>query len=227
MADFYKKELKTSKTLGERLKKTREEAGITLEEVAAATQIKKEYLKAIEESNYFLLPGTVYVKNFLKKYATFLAVSPQVVLDLYGKEEKIIEPIREKRHLKEIRGKTMPKSVITPKGIRNVVIVMLIIALLVYVGLEIKRITSAPELVISSPPNNFVTKEKSVEIVGQSEPESTITINSQEVFIDPNGQFKTTLELQEGVNTIKITAQKKRSKQNIIYLNILVEKPSQ
>lgn len=227
MADFYKKELKISKTLGERLKKTREEAGITLEEVSAATRIKKEYLKAIEESNYFLLPGTVYVRNFLKKYATFLEVSPSVVLDLYEKEEKIIEPIREKRNLKKIQGKAMPKSLITPKVLRNAIILLVILALLGYVGLEIKRITSSPKLIITSPANNLVTKERSIEIVGQSEPESKITINNQEIFIDPNGQFKSTLELKEGVNTIKITAQKKRSKESIVYLNILVEAPPQ
>ena len=55
--------------LGESLRQQREKRGITLDQAAADTRIREKFLKALEDSDYQTLPGTVYTKGFLRNYA--------------------------------------------------------------------------------------------------------------------------------------------------------------
>ena len=68
MKDFSSRTIQRSKTLGERLKKVREESGFGLADVEKATQIRRSYIEAIENGDYKALPGAVYIESFLKKY---------------------------------------------------------------------------------------------------------------------------------------------------------------
>ena len=51
--------------IGKILKDSREARGITLDEVSEATKIRVKYLEAIEQEEFQLLPGEVYVKGLM------------------------------------------------------------------------------------------------------------------------------------------------------------------
>lgn len=55
--------------LGYILRKTRLERKISLDDLQEVTKIRKRYLEAIEEGNYKVLPGSFYVRAFIKSYA--------------------------------------------------------------------------------------------------------------------------------------------------------------
>lgn len=59
---------------GERIKKTRIEKNISLEEVLINTRISIEKIKAIESEDYNNLPDEVYLKGLLKQYLKFLGL---------------------------------------------------------------------------------------------------------------------------------------------------------
>lgn len=61
-------------TIGEILRQAREDQGLSLEEISAATRIKDKYLAAIEADNWAVLPSTVQQKGFTRSYAAFLGV---------------------------------------------------------------------------------------------------------------------------------------------------------
>ena len=67
--------------IGEILRKTREEQGITLDEVAEATKIRSKYLRALEDEQFDKLPGDVYAKGFATAYLKYLGIkdNPDVV----------------------------------------------------------------------------------------------------------------------------------------------------
>ncbi len=65
---------------GDLLRRTREEKGLSLDQVVQATRIRKEFLQALEEEDLDRLPAAVYVKGFLRNYATFLGLDPQEIL---------------------------------------------------------------------------------------------------------------------------------------------------
>jgi len=72
--------------LGAWLKETREAKGLSTEEVEATTRIRRAFLQALEEGEYELLPGEVYVRGFLRNYALYLGLDPAEVHRRYDEE---------------------------------------------------------------------------------------------------------------------------------------------
>ncbi|WP_051318387.1 helix-turn-helix domain-containing protein [Cohnella thermotolerans] len=72
--------------LGLLLRKAREQRGYTLDDIQEATKIRKRYLEAIEEGDYKVLPGSFYVRAFVKTYAETVGLDAEEVLRLYHKE---------------------------------------------------------------------------------------------------------------------------------------------
>lgn len=70
--------------LGQQLKKARLDKGISLEQLEEVTKIRKRYLEAIEEGDYNVLPGSFYVRAFIKSYSEAVGLNPGEVLDLYA-----------------------------------------------------------------------------------------------------------------------------------------------
>ncbi len=56
-------------TLGEELKRRREERKISLADISEATRIGTRFLKAIESDNYSILPGGIFTRSFIRAYA--------------------------------------------------------------------------------------------------------------------------------------------------------------
>ncbi len=70
-------------SIGEHLKKEREAKKISLREVADATNITLRFLEAIEQEDFELLPGDIFVKGFMKTYAEYIGLDSSEVLKKY------------------------------------------------------------------------------------------------------------------------------------------------
>jgi cytoskeleton protein RodZ len=70
--------------LGSSLRDARVRRGIELAQVAAETQIRTRYLRALEDERFELLPGSVYAKGFLRAYADYLGLESQLFVDEYN-----------------------------------------------------------------------------------------------------------------------------------------------
>ncbi len=70
-------------SIGEQLRKAREQRRLTLEQAAFATHIKLVYLHALESDERDLLPSPVQGKGFLRLYAGFLNLEIQPLLNLW------------------------------------------------------------------------------------------------------------------------------------------------
>ncbi len=68
-----------------RLKEAREEKGMSLDELQAATKIQKRYLTALEEGNYDVIPGNFYVRAFIKQYAEAVGLDSDQLFEEYKK----------------------------------------------------------------------------------------------------------------------------------------------
>jgi cytoskeleton protein RodZ len=80
---FQTREEKTVETLGEHLKKHREDQGITLEEIEAVTKISITYLRYIDEERFDKLPAPIFTLGFLKQYAQCIGLDPEDVVLRY------------------------------------------------------------------------------------------------------------------------------------------------
>jgi cytoskeletal protein RodZ len=82
-------------TVGELLRSERERKGLSVKEIELATSIRTIYITAIEEGNYSIIPGEVYLKGFIRNYANFLGLDSQQIIDLYRQSQNPVVPTNE------------------------------------------------------------------------------------------------------------------------------------
>jgi cytoskeleton protein RodZ len=69
--------------IGETLREARMRRRIDMAEVEAATKIRAKYLRALENEEWGLLPGTTFVKTFLRTYAEYLELDARALVEEY------------------------------------------------------------------------------------------------------------------------------------------------
>lgn len=121
--------------LGALLRKAREQRGLSLEDIQDLTKIRKRYLEAIEEGNYAVLPGSFYVRAFVKNYAENVGLDAEEVLRLYQKEipapapEPVVETVQRPR-----RAQTQSSDRWSRWGFRSLMwLFLILIVVIVYV----------------------------------------------------------------------------------------------
>ncbi|HOL18351.1 MAG TPA: DUF4115 domain-containing protein [Bacillota bacterium] len=65
------------------LKEARQGKKITLEEISRQTKIRQRYLEALEDGDFSLFAGEVYLKGTLANYAEIVGLDPKEILALY------------------------------------------------------------------------------------------------------------------------------------------------
>lgn len=70
-------------SLGEKLKTTREERGLSYDYISRETNISSRYLEALEREDFSGFPGEPYVLGFLKNYGEYLGLDSNELLSLY------------------------------------------------------------------------------------------------------------------------------------------------
>lgn len=75
-------------SLGQQLKKAREERGVTIHDIAAATHLGARFLQAIENDDYKILPGGVFNRAFVRKFARQVGMDEEQAVRLYEEQLK-------------------------------------------------------------------------------------------------------------------------------------------
>lgn len=210
---FIRKKV-SSLTLGEKLKKLRSENRISLNEISKHTKIQAKYLEYLESGEYDKLPADVYVKGFLRSYASYLGVTENNLIKLYERERGIQKNIK-KDDKKEKLAEPIRFSnfTITPKKIIVSVIVLLVLGSFFYIYSELDSFVSTPRLVILSPIDGMIIEENSVYIKGETEKGTEVFINDQPTLVNDDGEFNEKVGLQEGFNTISVKVKNRFDKE--------------
>lgn len=72
-----------AESIGERLRKAREQKNLSHEYVARETNIAKRYLQALEDEDFSAFPGEPYLLGFLRNYAEYLGLKPEELVAAY------------------------------------------------------------------------------------------------------------------------------------------------
>ncbi len=211
-------------TLGEYLGAVRSELGLTLEEVSQATGVYEKFIHYIETGKYHLLPPGVYVLGFLKKLAGIYKISSDTLIEQYRKELGIVEHQASEKLAGEKTWKTrFSKVTITPKLMTVTGSALVGAIAFFYVVFQVFAINKTPALAINEPSNDAVISGTSVNVAGKTEPGITVSINGQNVFVDPSGTFHTTIGVAPGQKELRINAANKFGKKNEQVLALRVE----
>lgn len=111
---------------GQILRNAREQKGWDIVKAEDVTKIRIRYLEALEEENYRILPGTTYVKGFLRTYAKHLGLDPEELVSLYKSSEvsepqPLLEPFT---HTPRKRPQWLKPAALAVTGILALVIVI-------------------------------------------------------------------------------------------------------
>lgn len=72
--------------VGERLRRARERAGLSLDDLSSTTKIKVSMLEAIESGRFERVPSGLFVRGFLRAYAREVGLDPEETVAAYLEE---------------------------------------------------------------------------------------------------------------------------------------------
>jgi transcriptional regulator with XRE-family HTH domain len=78
-------------TLGEELKAARQERGLTLDELAETTRVRRAYLEALEEMRLEALPSRPFTIGYIKAYAEALGLPADSAVERFKAEEPVLD----------------------------------------------------------------------------------------------------------------------------------------
>ena len=206
--------------LGQRLREERITKGLSVEEVAAATKIRPQFILAIEQGKYKQLPSKAYAQGFVKNYVIFLGLPLRDSLAMFRREfdeREYLDILPESF----IRQKTIPlvrihwKRTLAGVGI-------LLVCITVYVVFQYRAAIFAPSLVILSPNDNSKITSESVTVRGTTDANAIVLVNNQQTYVDTNGNFTKHIVIFPGKSIITIIATNKFGKQTIVKRRITV-----
>lgn len=123
--------------LGQRLKEARLQKGLTLDDVQELTKIRKRYLEAIEAGDYQVLPGSFYVRAFIKTYAEAVGINGEELMEIHHKEvpgpatdptiEPVIQKTRTRQHNNERNSKWLSTVLMWSFALLIFVVIYLVI----------------------------------------------------------------------------------------------------
>lgn len=215
MVKFTTKKI-DSLTLGERMKKLRDERRLSLHEISKGTKIQVKYLEYIEEGVYLKLPADVYVRGFLKSYAIFMGLNEQNLIKQFEREKGIHKNIKKVVDNKDTNVPIKFSSfVVTPKMIIICLIALVVVSSFTYLYIEVNNFISKPRLSILQPVDGAIINSSSAHVTGIAEKDALIFINEQPVLVSEKGEFSEDIGLKQGPNVINVKARSKFNKESL------------
>jgi hypothetical protein len=213
-------EVEPASSVGKTLKKARIERKLSLRDIELATKIRGKYLTAIEGDEPDL-PVDVYTRGFVQSYANHLGLDGRDLAGRFARQQRD-QPVKA----------AAPKPVKTRRLVLNMQllvasgVVLGFVAIALYLIWQFSALAAPPQLAVSQPPKDQEFYGGLLDINGHATPGADILINDSPILVDGSGNFTDQLALQDGVNTIRITAKNHLGKTTTVTRNILAHVPA-
>ena len=196
------------------LQKIRRVKGISLDTISKETKIPIKHLRALEAGSIKMLPDILYTKNIVKKYLSFCNVDPK----------PFIAKLDLKRNEKQSPNKALGTRslMVVPRIIKTTIALILVAGFIVYLGFSISKIFKPPSIIIYSPKEGEVVENNIITVKGKTDRGTILLINSEQALLDKNEEFSKEINLQKGLNLIKISGINRYSKENVIWRNVIL-----
>ncbi len=115
------------------------------------------------------------------------------------------------------------KFVWSPKASFYFGIIVLVLMVLSYLGIQYRKFNTSPDLLITKPKENEVLNQKTVEVSGKTTTDVVLMINNQPIALDQDGGFSTELEVTKETKQLKFVATSRSGKVTEKVVSITVE----
>lgn len=195
--------------LGARLKEARVSKGYSLDDLQEITKIQKRYLSAIEEGNYSIMPGTFYVRAFIKQYAEAVGLDSNELLETFKGEipaNKTTQNVTATTNIQQPQQQRRSLARKTAKGSSDwmpKVIVALFIIIIIAAIWFLKQHNSSSEVVDEPKQQDVKVESKNIDSNSNKDKEAqTKSDNSQDQTNSANDTSKnneTKQKISDGV----------------------------
>lgn len=208
------------KTIGQLLKQARTKKKKSLDQVSRQTKIPVKTLEKLEADDFKNLPAATFVKGFIRNFAQAIDLDPDKAIAVFRRDFTTGQS-----------GEILPKGLAKPLNDRPawtkrlVLIVGLgavSVLFLGYVGWQLKGFFAPPELTITQPQAEAVLKGPKIEVKGWVSADSSVWVNDTLAEVLPNGQFKATVSLLPGENTLLVKAENRRGTETVETIEVEV-----
>ncbi|HWQ40751.1 MAG TPA: RodZ domain-containing protein [Desulfosporosinus sp.] len=154
---------------GQMLRAARKEKEWSYMETEETTKIRVRYIQALEEEDYKVLPGTTYVKGYLRTYAKQLGLNPDEIIALYNdsimpETESVLEPQQKvKAHPLWLRPVLIGSMAVLA------IVLIIVMAELYQSGKKVADSSYSPPALPSAPQAEAVTPAPTTPVVPKQE----------------------------------------------------------
>lgn len=197
------------KTVGELLKKARLKKKLTFTQLKKATKIPAKTLKALEKNQFSRLPSQTYIAGFIKNYSQALGLDSKKTLSVFRRD---YQNQAGKKILPQGLAKPLNQSFTLNPFTRNIISIALVV--IVFFGLiafSLFKLNAPPKLILTQP-KNTITTTSPVLIKGQTDQDTTLTLNGKTINLEPDGSFTTVFNGPPGTHQLKLMAISRRNK---------------
>ena len=198
-------------SFGRLLREKRESRYISLPEAELATRIKAEHLRAVEEERFDDLPGGMYIEVYLREYARFLDLDPEVLVE--GFQQRVRWPRLWQRLGRGVGGFLRANFLPLLLGVLLIGLAAGVVWLLMNPRqAEAPPLPPAPtprvvkQLILVHPPEGAVITTPEVTLVGQVPAGAVVLINGELVQPQADGHFAHTVALELGETRLMLEA---------------------
>ena len=210
-AGFKLRKIRTVHTLGEKLRRARKRKGVDLIEAELSTKVRAKYLEALENEDFDLLPNDIYTKGFLTTYADYLDLDSKKIISLW-EQETHTKNKEEKPNFRSSGAAKEKVFVVTPRIIAVFIGAAFCLTAVVYIILQVVSFASVPKLAINSPSGDIAVDSDQILVSGKTDVGVSLAVNKQSIPVDSSGNFQQNIALDNGLNTIIVTATNKADK---------------
>lgn len=206
------------KSAGNLLRDKRLSLELSLETVADRTKVKVEYLQALENSDFSLLPSAPVTKGFLKSYARILHLNPETLIAMYRRDKG------------ESLGAILPQGLVEPivrkTRFFSVPVLLTTISVLAFTLFLLFQLLSwwrLPTLEVVQPVEGETYGEL-ISVKGSTDPDATLVVGDQTVLVGQNGEFSVSLKYPAGTHRLLIRASSRDGKTRLLERTFTVSK---
>lgn len=205
-------QIKTMLKVGDILRKRRLQLNKSFMEVSQETKIAVDRLKDIESNKFLTFESSIYIRGFIKIYASYLELDVPKILAIYRRD---ISTITQKKEPSKKEDSEKPRiNSFSWKSIYLVGLVVLAIGVLFYLYIQFYNFRNPPRLTLITPTESTTVQEEKITLKGITEEESKIEINGQVIALKDDDTFEKEIVLKPGENILTIKAYNSRNPSN-------------
>ncbi len=221
--------------VGDMLHAAREKKGVDLYRAERDTKIRARHLAALEAGDLAELPGTVYVKGFLRNYALYLGLDPAEVMARW--QDPQATPPRSSAGVAVVvppQPLTDPRGgfTITPGVVVAGILAVIALAFAGYVGLQLARFSQVPTLTLDGQlVRTLAANQKDIVISGTAPGAATVDVLDAveqpvgSTVADTEGRWTLQLAVQKGQNDFTIRTRDPETGRDADPLRMIVTVP--